>query len=65
MRGAQVAFLGALAWGFPSLRDTLDEHLSDNEGEVLPHPLMSEYERWTERALQASDPQRLGLPRRS
>ncbi|MCP9488807.1 MAG: YtzH-like family protein [Solirubrobacteraceae bacterium MAG38_C4-C5] len=52
-----MAFLGALAWRFPFLRDTLDEHLSDNDGEVLPHPLMSEYERWAERALQASDPQ--------
>lgn len=57
MRGTQVALLGALAWRFPALRDTVDEHLSDNDGEILPHPLMSEYERWAERALQANDPQ--------
>jgi hypothetical protein len=56
MRGQQVAFLGALAWRFPPLRAALDEHLADNGGEILPHPLMSEYERWAERALRAGDP---------
>ena len=51
MRGAQVAFLGALAWRFDPLRQRLDEHLDDNGQEVLPHVLMSEYERWAESAL--------------
>lgn len=57
MRGGQVAFLGALAWRFPPLLEALDEHLCDNDGEILPHPLMSNYERWAERALEADDPQ--------
>jgi hypothetical protein len=56
MRAAQIALLGALAWRFPGLRAELDEHLADNEGEILPHPLMSAYERWAETALAAGDP---------
>ena len=55
MRGDQVALLGALAWRFPALRASLDEHLNDNDGEVLPHPLMSDYERWAEQALHAGE----------
>ncbi len=55
MRAGQVALLGALAWRFPALRPELDEHLADNDGEILPHPLMSAYERWAEAALQAGD----------
>lgn len=56
MRAEQVALLGALAWRFPGLRIELEEHLADNDGEVLPHPLMSAYERWAERALESEDP---------
>lgn len=56
MRVVQVAVLGALAWHFPGLRPELDEHLADNEGEILPHVLMSAYERWAEQAFQAADP---------
>jgi hypothetical protein len=56
MRAAQVALLGALAWRFPGLRAELDEHLADNDGEILPHPLMAAYERWAERAHEAGDP---------
>lgn len=56
MRAAQIAMLGALAWQFPGLRAEFDEHLEDNEGETLPHPLMSAYERWAERAHVAGDP---------
>lgn len=55
MRGDQVALLGALAWRVPALRAPLDDHLDDNEGEILPHPLMSEYERWAEGALHSDD----------
>jgi hypothetical protein len=46
-----------LAWHIRGLRGTLDEHLVDNDGEVLPHPLMSEYERWAEAAWQSGDPE--------
>lgn len=56
MRARQVALLGALAWRFPPLREVLDEHLADNDGEILPHPLMSHYERWAELAVRDSDP---------
>jgi hypothetical protein len=57
VRAAQVALLGALAWRFPELRERLDEHLDDNNGEVLPHVVMADYERWAESALASSDPQ--------
>jgi hypothetical protein len=55
VRAAQVALLGALAWQFPSLRAELDEHLEDNDGEILPHPLMAAYERGAERAVASKD----------
>ncbi len=57
MRAAQVALLGSLAWRFPGLRPALDEHLDDNEGEILPHPLMAAYERWLEARFEAGDPE--------
>jgi hypothetical protein len=57
VRGAQVALLGALAWQFPQLREVLDEHLRDNDGEILPHVVMADYERWAETALERSEPQ--------
>ena len=56
MRGAQVALLGALAWRFNELRQRLDEHLEDNRQEILPHVLMSDYERWAEAALEQGEP---------
>src|SRR5436309_11 len=56
MRGIQVALLGALAWQFEALRDRLDEHLEDNNQGILPHVLMSDYERWAEAALERADP---------
>lgn len=56
MRSAQVAFLGSLAWRYLALRRRLDEHLDDNEGEILPHVLMADYERWAEEALRSDDP---------
>lgn len=57
MRGDQVALLGSLAWRFPALRMALNEHLAANRGEILPHPLMSEYERWAQRAVLEDDAQ--------
>ena len=56
MRAVQIAFLGSLAWRYPALRGRLDEHLDDNEGEILPHVLMADYERWAEEALRSGDP---------
>jgi len=43
-----VAFTGALVWMFPELMPEFAEHLSDNEGEVLPHVFMAQVERWAE-----------------
>ena len=56
MKGAQVALLGALAWRFDELRQRLDEHLEDNDREILPHVLMADYERWAEAALERGEP---------
>lgn len=46
-----VAFTGALVWTIPELLPELGEHLSDNEGEVLPHVFMAQVERWAEQIL--------------
>jgi hypothetical protein len=46
--GSTVAAVGALAWHFPPLREVLREHMTDNDGGVLPHVVMSDYERWAE-----------------
>lgn len=56
MKAAQVALVGALAWRFPGLRHLLEEHIVDNDGEILPHIVMADFERWAERALETSDP---------
>lgn len=55
-RAADVALVGALAWEVPVLRDALHEHLDENDGEVLPHLLMADYERWAETAVATDDP---------
>ena len=49
MSAATVAFVGALVYAFPVLRPVLEEHLGDQEGEVLPHLFMADVERWLER----------------
>lgn len=51
-----MALPRALAWRFPALQKRIDQHLDDNNGEVPPHVLMSDYERWAESAL-TGDPQ--------
>jgi hypothetical protein len=56
MRADQVALMGALAWSIPPLRPVLETHLEDNFGEMLPHLLIADYERWAESAVQAQDP---------
>lgn len=50
-----VALIGALVWTFPDLTERFGEHLSDNDGEVLPHVFMADIERWAEQLVQ-SDP---------
>jgi hypothetical protein len=48
-----VAFVGALVHAHPTLLPTLQEHLDDLDGEVLPHLLMADIERWAEREVEA------------
>lgn len=45
---AQLALVGAITWHFPELLGQLQEHLRDNMGQVIPHVLIGEYERWAE-----------------
>ena len=47
-RGEQVVRLGTIAWRFPAFVPFVDEHLVDMGGEVLPHLLMADCERWAE-----------------
>lgn len=51
-RADQVALLGHLAYVVPELVPILDEHLDDNESEMLPHLLIADYERWAEDAIE-------------
>lgn len=46
MRAATVAFVGALVHRFPELLPLLQEHLDDQDGEVLPHVFMGDLTRW-------------------
>ncbi len=52
MSAATVAFVGAMTHRCPWLLPTFAEHLSDQEGEVLPHLYMADVERWAEAELQ-------------
>lgn len=44
--GATVAAIGAVVDAHRELTPILDEHLVDNEGEILPHLVMSDIVRW-------------------
>jgi hypothetical protein len=46
-----VAFVGCLVYQFPALEGLLQEHLDDQEGEILPHLFMADLERWMEQEL--------------
>lgn len=48
MNASTVALIGALAYRFLELRPLLQEHLDDNDGEVLPHLFVADVERWAE-----------------
>lgn len=51
MSAATVSFVGALVRRNRVLLPVLEEHLIDQEGEVLPHLFMADVERWAEAAL--------------
>ena len=60
MSALTVAFVGTLAYKFSVLLPIFQEHLEEQEGEVLPHLFMAEIERWTERAVASGDTARRG-----
>jgi hypothetical protein len=45
-RASRTAFMGALVYQHPVLLPLLEEHLEDNDGEILAHLLMSDVMRW-------------------
>ena len=46
MSASTVAAIGALVDAFRELIPVLEEHLEDNDGEVLPHLIMADIVRW-------------------
>jgi hypothetical protein len=48
-----VAFIGWMAFRSPVLLPLLQEHLEDNEGEVLPHVLLFQIRKWVEQEVEA------------
>ena len=46
MSASTVATMGALSYEFPDLLPLLQEHLEDNEGEMLPHLYLADVMRW-------------------
>lgn len=56
MSATTVAAIGALIDSHRELLPVLEEHLEDNEGEVLPHLVMADVMRWLV-AHRASEPQ--------
>ena len=43
-----VAFIGWMIYRSPVLMPILQEHLEDNEGEVLPHVILFQIRKWAE-----------------
>jgi hypothetical protein len=50
-----VAFVGALFYRFKELRPLFQEHLDNQDGEVLPHLLMADVARWAEAEIVKDD----------
>jgi hypothetical protein len=48
MSALTVSFVGAIAYTCPWLLPVLEDHLVEQEGEVLPHLFMADVERWAE-----------------
>lgn len=46
MSASTVALVGALVYRWRELEPVLQEQLSDNDGEVLPHLVMADVIRW-------------------
>lgn len=55
MNAISVAFIGHVIYQFPELVPVLQEHLDDNNGELLPHLLMADITRWLVAAVEDSD----------
>jgi hypothetical protein len=56
VNASTVAFVCALIWTHDELTPILQEHLDDQHGEILPHLLMADVERWSEEQIRL-DPQ--------
>ncbi len=59
MISSTVSLIVALVEEFPTLRPILEEHLEDNEGEVLPNLVLADVIRWLASHVD-SDPQVCG-----
>jgi hypothetical protein len=46
MSASTVALIGALMYRTRALLPVLEEHLTDNDGQVLPHLVMADVIRW-------------------
>jgi hypothetical protein len=46
MSASSVAFIGALIYGHRDLLPVLEEHLADNDDQILPHLVMADVMRW-------------------
>jgi hypothetical protein len=55
MESGRFSFVWQLVDRFPAVRSILDEHLSENGGELLPHPFFGDLTRWIVPAVH-SDP---------
>lgn len=55
MSATTVALVGTLAYRIHELRPLLQEHLDDQDGEVLPHLFMADVERWAEAEATSGD----------
>ena len=64
VRASDVAFIGALVSEIPQLLPLLQDHLDEQEGEILPHLFMADLERWAEILVnEGSEEQRCELSR--
>ena len=59
-RAKNMAFLGHIVRELPAQLPILQEHLEDNEGELLPHLFIADIHRWAERIVKC-EPDSRGL----
>ena len=55
MSALTVAFVGCLVYTCPPLVELLQEHLDNQDGEVLPHLFIADLERWMEAEIVRND----------